>query len=232
MTCVARSWLAVLVLALSLGVPFGLVGQNLPQTHRTVATYVTADENLSIAQIKRQTNALLGYSVVAAFGRLTFNKDGSLTVSAQSPARNLDTSAALWLSGHSLLVELGTQPGLSGGKLTGVTGKRLFMLDTASSSTYLTDHYLAEHTNVFQGSPTETARLAGAGGVREIPAFGARNVPLFVGNVAILLNGPHILTQPAGGESENFFGLIGQDVLGLFTSFTIDFRNMTLTVTH
>jgi hypothetical protein len=48
----------------------------------------------------------------------------------------------------------------------------------------------------------------------------------------MLLNGQHILTQPAGGESENFFGLIGQDVLGLFTSYTIDFRNMTLMVAH
>jgi hypothetical protein len=74
--------------------------------------------------------------------------------------------------------------------------------------------------------------LAGAGGVREIPAFGARDVPLFVGSSVMLLNGQHILTQPAGGESENFFGLIGQDVLGLFTSYTIDFRNMTLMVAH
>jgi hypothetical protein len=97
---------------------------------RNVAVYVTSDENLYIAQIKRQTNALLGYSVLAALGRLTFAKDGSLNVSAQSPARDLDSSAALWLSGHSLLVELGTQPILSGGKLTASTGGRLFILDT------------------------------------------------------------------------------------------------------
>jgi hypothetical protein len=197
-----------------------------------VAVYVTSDENLYVPQIKRQTNALLGYSVVAALGRLTFVKDGSLTVSAQSPPRDLDTSAALWLSGHSLLVELGTQPIPAGGQLTAATGARLFMLDTGSGSTYLTDCYLAEHIDRFHGPAPESALLAGAGGVDEIPAFGARNLPLFAGGSVILLNGPHILTQPAGGESENFFGLIGQGVLGLFASYTIDFRNMTLTVTH
>jgi hypothetical protein len=197
-----------------------------------IAVYVTSDENLYIAQIKRQTNALLGYSVIAALGRLTFAKDGSLTVSSQSPARNLDTSAALWILAHSLLVELGTQAIVSGGKLTAATGGRLFMLDAASGSPYLTDHYLAEHTNVFDGSPPEFALLAGAGGVNKIPAFAARDLLLFVGSSVILLNGQHILTQPAGGESENFFGLIGQDALGLLTSYTIDLRNMTLTVTN
>ena len=50
-----------------------------------VAVYVTADSNLYIPEVKRQTNALLGYPVVAALGRLTFSKDGSLTVSPLQP---------------------------------------------------------------------------------------------------------------------------------------------------
>lgn len=197
---------------------------------QNVAVYVTDDKNLYISQIKRQTNALLGYPVVAALGRLTFAKDGSLAGSAQSPARDLHTSAALWIGGHSLLVELNTQPLVASGKLAGSAAPRLFMLDTGSGSTYLTDHYLAEHTDVFHGPPPETAILTGAGRIREIPAYGSHNVPLFAGDTMILLNGPHILTQPAVGESENFFGILGQDVLGLFTSYTIDLRNMSLRV--
>jgi hypothetical protein len=195
-----------------------------------IAVYVTADENLYVAQIKRQSNALPGYSVVAALGRLTFAKNGSLTVSAQSPARELDTSAALWLSGHSLLVELGTQPILSGGKLTGATGRRLFMLDTGSRSTYLTDLYLAEHTNVFSGPHRRPLSLPVLVAFTKSPRL--ELVMSRSSSVALLScsMAPHILTQSAGGESENFFGLIGQDVVGLFTSYTIDFRNMTLTV--
>lgn len=195
-----------------------------------VAVYVTEDANLYIPGIKLQTNALLGYPVVAALGRLTFAKDGSLTVSAKSPTRDLHVSAALWMGDHSLLVELGTQPILSGGKVTGAAETRLFMLDTGSGSTWLTDHYLAEHTNVFHGPPPEMARLGGAGGIHEVPAYVAHPVPLFAGDSIILLNGNHILTQPQAGEAEHYFGLIGQDVLGLFSSYTIDLRNMTLTV--
>jgi hypothetical protein len=195
-----------------------------------VAVYVTADENLYISQVKLQTNALLGYPVVAALGRLTFAKDGSLTVTAKSPARDLRSSAALWMSDHTLLVELGTQPVISNGKLTGVTGDRLFMLDTGSGSTWLTDRFLVEHADLFHGPPGEMARLAGAGGIREIPAYGARNLPLLAGGTVLFLNGPHILTQPAGGEAEQFFGVLGRDTLGVFSSYTVDFRNMTLTV--
>jgi CBS domain-containing protein len=197
---------------------------------RNVAVYVTADENLYIAQAKLQTNALLGYPVVAALGRLTFAKGGSLTVSAKSPARDLHTSAALWMSDHTLLVELGTQPVILNGKLTGVVGERLFMLDTGSGSTWLTDHFLAEHRDLFHGVPGEMARLAGAGGIREIPAYGAQNLPLLAGGTVLFLNGPHILTQPTSGEAEQFFGVIGRDTLGVFSSYTVDFRNMTLTV--
>jgi Aspartyl protease len=197
---------------------------------RNIPVYVTADANLYIAEVKRQTNALLGYSVVAALGRLTFAKDGSLTVHAHSPSRDLHLSAALWLADHSLLVELGTRPIFTGDKITGSDATRLFMLDTGSNSTLLTDHYLAEHTNAFHGTPPEIARLAGGGGIHAIAAYSAKNVPLFAGDTLILLNGPHILARPSGSEVENFFGLLGQNILGIFSSYTIDFRNMSLTL--
>jgi hypothetical protein len=41
-----------------------------------VVVMVTADENLYIAGIKRQTNALLDYPVTSALGRLIFKKWG------------------------------------------------------------------------------------------------------------------------------------------------------------
>ncbi len=195
-----------------------------------VVVFVTSDENLYIAPIKHQINALLGFPVASALGRLTFAKDGSLTASAQSPPRDPSTDARLWIGGSSVLVELGTLPIITGGRLTGASGQRLFDLDTGSASTYLTDHYLAEHTNIFHGPPPETARLAGPGGIHEIPAYAAKDLPLFIGNTLILLNGPNILTQPQGGETEHFFGLIGQDTLHLFSSYTIDLRNMTFSV--
>lgn len=181
-----------------------------------VAVYVTADQNLYIAEIKRQTNALLGFPVVSALGRLTFAKDGSLTVSAQSPAADPRSDIHLWFGGHALLLPLGTD--------ARANKPRLFMLDTGSGSTYLTDHYLAEHASAFPGPPPEIARLAGADGIHEIPAYAAHGLPLFVGNQLMTLNGPHILAQPTQGEVEHYFGVIGQDILKLFSSYTLDFR--------
>jgi len=135
---------------------------------RNVVVLVTADQNLYIAEIKRQTNALLGYPVASALGRLTFARDGTLTVTAHSSANERKSGTPIWIGNSSLLIGLGTIPIIDKGKVTGSTGERLFELDTGSGSTYLTDHYLAEHQILFTGKPSALARLAGAGGIHEI----------------------------------------------------------------
>ena len=152
------------------------------------------------------------------------NYSASLTVYAQSPPADPRTDVHLWFGAHSLLLPLGTVPVMDGNKLTSMSAPRLFMLDTGSGSSYLTDHYLAEHTGVFHGPPPETARLAGAGGIEEIPAYGAHGLPLSIGNTVMTLNGPHVLTKPTSAEVEHYFGLIGQDLLRSFSSYTLDFR--------
>jgi hypothetical protein len=198
-----------------------------------VVVFVTADQNLYIPEIKQQTNALLGYPVISALGRLTFAKDGSLTVSPHEPRPSEGTEAAMWIGNSSLLVTLDTMPVMNkdGTQVIGSTGPRLFELDTGSGSTFLTDHYLAEHPNIFSGPPTEKARLAGAGGIHEIPAYSAHQLPLWFGSTPVFLTGEHVLAQSQGGAAENYFGVIGQDLLRRFSSYTIDFRSMRITVT-
>jgi hypothetical protein len=199
------------------------------QLHNVVV-FVTADQNLYISEIKRQTHALLGYPVASALGRLTFARDGSLTVTTHPTASEQKGGARMWVGDGSLLIALGTVPVIDGDKLTGGTDARLFELDTGSGSTYLTDHYLAENRSRFPGEPTFLARLAGAGGIHEIPAYEAHKLPLFFGATPVLCTGQHVLTQPQGGEAENYFGVVGQDVLQLFSSYTLDFRNMRFSV--
>ena len=76
------------------------------------------------------------------------------------------------------------------------------------------------------------ARLAGAGGIHEIPAYQAHKLPLFFGATPVLCTGQHVLTQSQGGEAESYYGVVGQDVLRLFSSYTLDFRTMRLSVVH
>jgi hypothetical protein len=195
-----------------------------------VVVFVTADKNLYIAEIKRQTHALLGYPVTSALGRLTFARDGTLTVTARSSASDQKVGAPMWIGDGSLLVALGTEPVIEGNKLNGGTKERLFELDTGSGSTYLTDHYLAENRSLFPGEPESFARLAGAGGIHEIPAYKAHKLPLFFGSTPVLCSGQHVLTQPQGGEAESYYGVVGQDILQLFSSYTMDFRTMRFSV--
>ncbi|MBV9158401.1 MAG: hypothetical protein JO097_19215 [Acidobacteriaceae bacterium] len=42
----------------------------------------------------------------------------------------------------------------------------------------------------------------------------------------VYLDGQQILTASQGGEAENYYGLIGNDVLGTFASYTIDLDRM------
>jgi hypothetical protein len=201
-----------------------------------VVVFVTADRNLYIDAIKRQKHALLGYPVASALGRLTFTRDGVLTVTAQAGSAGSGTGtetgigARMWIGDGSLLVALGTVPVIEDGKLNGGTRERLFELDTGSGNTYLTDHYLAENRSRFTGEPESIARLAGAGGIHEIPAYKAHKLPLFFGATPVLCSGQHVLTQPQGGEAESYYGVVGQDILRLFSSYTVDFRNMRFSV--
>jgi len=193
--------------------------------------FVTADKNLYFAEIKKQIHALLGYPLVSALGRLTFEKNGTLTVSAQSPDPGHDDEAVLWVGDSTLLISLNTIPILDKGKVTGGAEPRLFQLDSGSRDTIITDRYLAEHRDAFTGPPTDTARLAGSGGIRAIPAYSARNLPLAFGSTWVTLNGDHVLTESQGGEAEDYFGVIGQNLLQLFSSYTIDFRTLRFGIT-
>jgi hypothetical protein len=197
---------------------------------RNVVVFVTADANLYITAIHRQMHAVLGFPVAYVLGRLTFARDGRLAVDPDSSTSAAD-GAPMWVGDGSLLIALGTEPVIEGNTLRGGTRERLFEVDTGSGSTYLTDRYLKENHSLFHGDPPQVARLAGAGGVHEIPAFEAHKLPLFFGATPVLCTGQHVLTEPQGGEAENYYGVIGQDVLRLFSRYTLDFRTMRMTVT-
>jgi predicted aspartyl protease len=190
-----------------------------PAILRHVVVVIAPDEQVTIAEIHAQVRPILGYPVAAALGKMTFSKNGALTVNSPEDAGT--SKAPLWLGDASLLVSLETS--LNG-------GPKLFMLDTGSASTFLTDKYLQEHQAAFPGAPSETARLAGAGGTHEIPAFVAHHLPLWFGATPCYLEGQHILTSSQGGEAESYYGLIGSDILGNFSSYTIDLNRMEFSV--
>jgi len=176
---------------------------------RNVAVFVTDDKNIILSR------AILGYPVISALGRITFGKDGSFRVHPET--QGTANSAPLWVSYSSLLVSVSTGGG---------SASRVFILDTGSLSTFLTNRYLDEHRSDFTGKPIEEARLAGIDGIQSIPAYSANALPLWFGSAKAALNGQHIFVESQGGDAQNYFGVVGQDVLQQFSSYTIDFRAM------
>ncbi len=200
-------------------------------TLHNVAVFVVPDSAFYIAPFKHQMNALLGYPVLAALGRLTFTRDGSMTASPVSPARAGTEGAPLWIADTFLLAQMKTFPPTGQSfRFGGEQEPRLFVLDTGSRDSYLTDRYFMEHRDSFKGAPPDTARLAGPGGEADTPAYAADHLPLWCGKAVLFLDGPHILTAPQNSLIENYEGLIGQSVLGSLQSYTIDFRTMRFSV--
>jgi hypothetical protein len=70
--------------------------------------------------------------------------------------------------------------------------------------------------------------LAGAGGTRHVRSYQIPDLVLGLGGQKITLPVATVLAEP-NGPVDIFFGNLGQDVLGTFKSYTIDFQNMTFT---
>jgi predicted aspartyl protease len=176
---------------------------------------IAPDEQLTIGEIHAQLRPSLGFPIAAALGRITFSRDGTLTIHSQENAAA--GKAPLWLGDESLLVALNARAG---------GDPQPFLLDTGAASSFLTENYVQEHRSEFPNPPADQARLAGGGGIREIPAYTAHHLPLWFGATPVYLDGQHILTATQGGEAENYFGVIGMDVLQKFSSYTIDLDRM------
>lgn len=196
-------------------------------TLHNVVVFIAPDSEFSVGPAALQIPSLLGYPVLSALGRMTFTRDGSLTASPTSPPDAAKDGVPLWLGDALLLVQLGTLPPTGRSfRFGGEHEPRLFVLDTGSRDSYLTDHYFDEHREAFQGPPPETAKLAGAGGEQDTPAYSADHLPLWGGAAEVLLSGPHVLTAPQSSAMQNYEGLLGQSVLDGLRSYTIDLRTM------
>lgn len=196
-------------------------------TLHNVSVFIAPDADFYFAPLKHQVNVVVGYPVLAALGRLTFTRDGTLTASPVSPPGAADEGVPLWTGDTLLLVQLGTiPPSGQSFRFGGEHEPRLFVLDTGSLDTFLTDHYYMEHRDAFSGPPNATARLSGAGGEADVPAYSANHIPLWCGSAVFMLNGPHVLAVPQRNVTQNFEGVLGQSVLATAQSYTIDLRTM------
>lgn len=180
-------------------------------TFRHMAVLVVEDQDFYIPQAKFQFNAILGYPALSALGSVTLYSDGGL--GARKPL------ASEKLRGSQMMVA-GLTP------LVAVTiehARRLFLLDTGTQRTYLCERYWQEHKNELVGQQPHDLRI---GGEQAVPAYTAGSVAIDVGGVPVTLKSVSVLSKPTATGGDNYYGVLGQDVMKLFGSCTLDFHDM------
>ena len=184
-------------------------------TIRNLPVLVFEDNDLSFPQMSYQIHGSIGFPVLQSLGRITFHADGRFAVNEPSSYQH-SGPANLYLDGFTVLIE------------TEIEGKQhLLTLDTGATGTFLSRQYYEDHKHEFGIEQPRELELIGAGGSTIIPVYVLHDVTLKIGGGSLELPDVYVLTEPTGVPAE-FSGNLGQSGVGLLSSYTLDFSNMTL----
>ena len=183
---------------------------------RNVAVLVVEDKDYFIPQMNFQVDALLGYPVLSALGRITFYSDGHFGADGKSVAQS-DTGAEIFMELLTPLVAAGVGKDL-----------RLFAFDSGASDSYFTARYQRTYKRDFANQKLGRVELAGH--PHPLPSYTAKTVTLTFGGVPLTLNDVSVLSQPGGNGLDYFYGNLGQDIVKSLRSYTLDFRTMRFSV--
>jgi hypothetical protein len=186
-------------------------------TIRNVAVLVFEDDDLSFPQIPYQIHGSIGFPVLESLGRITFHADGRFGVE-EAPSTAETGRTKLYLERFTILLHA---------RIAGE--EHLLTLDTGATDTFLSEHYYQQHKQDFRASDLRELELIGAGGSKIMRTYVLHNVPLRMGGGCVALRDLAVLTEPTGLPDE-FSGNVGQSVVGLFRSYTLDFHTMTFSV--
>jgi hypothetical protein len=186
-------------------------------TIRNLPVLVFEDNDLSFRQMSYQIHGSIGFPVLQSLGRITFHSDGRFAVH-EAPLRKKAHPPNLYLEGFTVLIqtELRGEP-------------HLLTLDTGATGTFLSKQYYEEHKTEFDAEEPRELEMIGAGGSTIIHSYVLPDVTLNIGGRGVELQDVYVLTESTGLPAE-FAGNLGQSAVGLLSSYTLDFRNMTLSV--
>jgi hypothetical protein len=184
-------------------------------TLRNVVLLVLDDAslNLQVGKTQRyQINAILGYPVLQALGRITFTRDGHFLAGPDSPSGQ--EGARLFMDELTPLLECVVED-----------RKTLFSFDTGADSSSLSERYHRDFPGEFKGVKKGRIAMSGAGGQKEMTVYYLPEVRLGVGPAHPVLH--HVPVVPAMGTGrDQVYGNLGRDLVGSYRCFTIDFEKM------
>ena len=181
---------------------------------RNVVFVLLDDQELQVSQQHYQINGIIGYPVLAALGRITFDHNGTFAVdvTTKRPQRR----------DHNMFLEKETS--LVAARIGDTTC--LFTLDTGIRRTMLTARYYREHSSDFVAYKANGQSLTGVGDTRSLPAYTIGTLPLQLARHTATLHDVPVLTNRLGKTFDDFCGTLGLDAVQQFSAFTLDFHNM------
>ena len=181
---------------------------------RNVIFVLLDDHDLLVSQVHYQIGGIIGYPVLAALGKITFYRNGTLGVDV--------STTPVWGRHSNLFVD--EQTLLTAARIGGTAF--LFTFDTGIQRTFLTARYYREHSSDFPSERTRHQDLAGVGGTRSLSNYVVESLPVqFAGGTSTLHDVP-VLTERVGKKFDEFYGNLGLDAVEQFSAFTLDFGAM------
>jgi hypothetical protein len=215
-------------------------------TLHNVTAFVYEDADYAFPDSGYRVEGVLGYSALAAMGRITVSDntiqvDPAKEINPPADQDRLTTGARFYLDGDEIIVELGRGPdiaasstlqdGSGGGHENFGDDDRMFAIDAGGQQTYLTSRWFDEHAAEFNGKKMEPFSFPGMDSGPQ-SAYVAETVPLAIGNKTVDLHYIPVLTQPLGSAArDDVYGVIGIDGLDQLNSYTFDYRTMRFSAT-
>lgn len=175
---------------------------------RNAVFLVFPDQALYIPQIKYQINGILGFPVIEAMGEMQFEKNKFLRI-PQQPSQSTLRNMALDFLTPVIEIE-----GLS------------YTFDTGADQTILYQPWYKRFFSRIDGRyPLETLRYAGAGGAITRKGYQV-SFAAAVADKNIVLDSLQLFPEPLKEKEADYYGNVGQDLIGKFDKMTINFRSM------
>lgn len=160
-------------------------------------------------------DAIIGFPVFRAMGRLRFNHDGTLL--PEPDKGEAGPPSNLFLAGSDLFVD------------ARVNDIRIPLhLDSGGNSSFLSRSFSNAHSEALQGLKKTRQRLAGAGGSSERDIVLWNQAKIAVDHRAMVIPSLPVVVRDPGQASELGQGVLANDVLDAFDHWTVDLRHMRL----
>ena len=193
-----------------------------PATLHNVVFMVIDDAALSPMGPEHRIDAIIGFPVLAALGRITFHAENvggqeKRSLSIASSAGRASGPGSLRFQGYDFYTRVSAN------------GQTLpFYVDSGNNKTGFDKRYAREFPARLSGLQRRMTKVAGAGGIEERQVAIMPNLSFIAGGATVDLK--DVRVDLTGNGSDTNYGSVGADVLWAKGGYTIDFGALDLSL--